>query len=53
VVQSGHLHIVHEDGTSIDVGPGDSYTVAAGHDAWVIGDDPFVGFEFEAAESYI
>jgi quercetin dioxygenase-like cupin family protein len=52
-VQSGHLHIVHEDGTSIDVGPGDSYTVAAGHDAWVIGDEPFVALEFEAAESYI
>ena len=52
-VHSGHLHIVHEDGTSVDVGPGDTYTVAAGHDAWVIGDEPFVAFEFEAAENYI
>ncbi len=51
-VLGGRLHIVHEDGSSIDIGPGDSYTVAPGHDAWVIGDEPFVALEFESADVY-
>jgi hypothetical protein len=54
VVQSGRLHVTHEDGTEADVGPGDAYVIEAGHDAWVVGDETFVGFEFEArsAEEY-
>lgn len=51
-VMSGRLHIVHEDGTSMEIGPGDVYTVAPGHDAWVLGDDPFVALEFESANVY-
>jgi hypothetical protein len=51
---SGRLHVVHDDGTEGEVGPGDAYAIEAGHDAWVVGDDPFVGYEFEttSAEAY-
>jgi hypothetical protein len=37
-----------------EVGPGDAYVIEPGHDAWVVGDESFVGFEFEArsAEEY-
>jgi hypothetical protein len=54
VAQSGRLHVTHEDGTEADVGPGDAYVIEPGHDAWVVGDETFVGFEFEAraAEEY-
>jgi hypothetical protein len=54
VVQSGRLHVVHEDGSEADFGPGDAYLIEPGHDAWVVGDESFVGFEFEsrAAEEY-
>jgi hypothetical protein len=54
VVQSGTLHVSHEDGSEADLGPGDAYVIEPGHDAWVIGDERFVGFEFEprAAEEY-
>jgi hypothetical protein len=54
VVQSGKLHVVHEDGSEADFGPGDAYLIEPGHDAWVVGDESFVGFEFEsrAAEEY-
>lgn len=54
VVQAGRLHVKHEDGTEGEVGPGEAYVIEAGHDAWVVGDDVFVGFEFEskAAEEY-
>lgn len=51
-VVSGHIHIVHDDGTSIDAGPGDAYVVHPGHDAWVVGDEPFVGLEFQDPGQY-
>jgi hypothetical protein len=54
VVQSGTLHVAHEDGTEADLSPGSVYIIEPGHDAWVVGDAPFVGLEFEsqAAEDY-
>jgi hypothetical protein len=54
VVQSGRIGVRHEDGTEVEIGPGDAYLIEPGHDAWVIGDEPFVGFEFESrsAEEY-
>ena len=32
----------------LEVGPGDAYVIEPGHDAWVVGDERFVGFEFES-----
>ena len=54
VVESGTLHVVPEDGSEVDIGPGDSYVIEPGHDAWVVGDESFVGYEFEhqSAEEY-
>ena len=54
VVHAGRLHVTHDDGTEGEVGPGDAYVIEPGHDAWVVGDEQFVGFEFEsrAAEEY-
>jgi hypothetical protein len=54
LVQTGRLGIKHEDGTEAEVGPGDAYVIEPGHDAWVIGNDRFVAYEFEskAAEDY-
>jgi hypothetical protein len=51
-IVSGRLHVVHTDGTEGDAGPGDAYVIEPGHDAWVVGDEPVVAFEFESAESY-
>lgn len=48
LVTAGHLHVVHDDGDEADVGPGDAYRVEPGHDAWVVGDEQFVGYEFES-----
>ena len=45
---SGTLHVQHVDGTEIDVVAGDGYVIEPGHDAWVVGDEPFVSFEFES-----
>ncbi len=54
VVQSGRMHVTHEDGTEGEIGAGEAYVIEPGHDAWVVGDETFVGFEFEArtAEEY-
>jgi len=54
VAQTGRIVVRHEDGTETEVGPGDAYVIEPGHDAWVVGDEPFVAFEFEthSAEEY-
>ena len=54
VAQSGRIKVVHEDGTEREIGPGDTYVIHPGHDAWVVGDEAFVGYEFDtrAAEEY-
>ena len=36
---SGRIHVVHEDGTECDIGPGEAYVIEPGHDAWVVGDE--------------
>jgi mannose-6-phosphate isomerase-like protein (cupin superfamily) len=53
-VTSGELQIRHDDGTEVRVGPGDAYVIEPGHDAWVIGSEPFVAYEFDskAVETY-
>jgi hypothetical protein len=54
VIVSGTLHVAHDDGTEQDIGAGNAYVIEPGHDAWVVGDEPVVGFEFDsrAAEEY-
>ena len=54
VVGSGTLTVTHEDGTEMELSAGDAYVIEPGHDAWVVGDEPVVGFEFESrtAEEY-
>jgi quercetin dioxygenase-like cupin family protein len=49
---SGRLVVSHEDGSEIEIGPGDAYLITPGHDAWVVGDDEFVGVEFKSAADY-
>lgn len=39
-VLSGRWHVEMDDGTGVDVGPGDAYAIPPGHDAWVVGDEP-------------
>ena len=45
---SGTIHIEHEDGSSAQIGPGDAYVITPGHDAWVVGDEPLIGYEFDS-----
>ena len=47
-VVSCRIHIASTDGTEADLGPGEAYRIEPGHDAWVLGDEPFVALEFES-----
>jgi mannose-6-phosphate isomerase-like protein (cupin superfamily) len=53
-VHAGRMAVRHQDGTEVEIGPGEAYVIEPGHDAWVLGDEQFVGYEFEsrAAEEY-
>jgi hypothetical protein len=48
------MHVRHDDGTELEIGPGDAYVIEPGHDAWVVGSKVVVGYEFDskAAETF-
>lgn len=48
VAISGQLEVQHEDGSTATVGAGSVYEIRPGHDAWVVGDESFVGYEFDS-----
>jgi ketosteroid isomerase-like protein len=41
-VMSGRMGIVMDDGAQLEIGPGDLFDCAPGHDAWTIGDEACV-----------
>jgi hypothetical protein len=47
-VVSGRMHLVMDDGSEQDIGPGEAYVIRPGHDAWIIGDETFVGVDFSS-----
>ncbi len=48
---SGRIHVELEDGTKLEFGPGDVFMVPAGHDAYVVGDEPCTMVQFDEGES--
>ena len=51
-VISGRMHVRMDDGTETDLAPGDAHFIGAGHDAWVVGDEPVVTVDFYGAGNY-
>jgi hypothetical protein len=49
---SGRMGVRMDDGTEMAFGPGDVYEIPPGHDGWVIGHEPVVGFEIMGAETF-
>jgi quercetin dioxygenase-like cupin family protein len=52
LVVSGRAVIAMDDGTEVEVGPGDLFAVPPGHDSWVVGDEPYVSLHFLGADAY-
>ncbi len=51
-VISGRLHFLTADGQEFDLGPGDCLHIGGGHDAWVVGDEPFVAIDWAGMGAY-
>jgi class 3 adenylate cyclase len=49
---SGTLHVVMDDGTELDIQGGDVHEIPPGHDAWVVGDEPYVAVEWASSATY-
>ena len=52
VTLSGRLRVQMPDGTELEIGPGDVFEIPPGHDAWVIGEEPWVSVDFEAMRGF-
>ena len=49
---SGRLMVVMDDGTQRECGPGDVSRLGAGHDAWVLGNEPVVLVDFQGMAEF-
>lgn len=49
---SGRITVRLHDGTEKSISAGESYTIPPGHDAWVEGNQPFVGLEVMSADVF-
>jgi class 3 adenylate cyclase len=52
IVLRGRLHVETDAGEVCEVSVDDVYDFPAGHDAWVVGTDPFEAIEFASARVY-
>lgn len=49
---SGRLHVVMDDGSEEEFGPGEVSLLPPGHDAWVVGDEPVVVIDVSGMKDY-
>jgi ethanolamine utilization protein EutQ (cupin superfamily) len=52
MVVSGRAVAAMHDGRMIEMTPGDIFYIPAGHDSWVVGDEPYVSLHFLGAGDY-
>lgn len=49
IIISGRQRVRMDDGTEMELGPGDVAIIRPGHDAWTVGDEPNVLLELVGA----
>src|SRR6266700_1384860 len=49
---AGRMVVRMDDGSEIEVKPGDAKAIPSGHDAWIVGDEPYVGVAFQGRTQY-
>ncbi|MGH2393515.1 MAG: hypothetical protein ACRDGH_08490, partial [Candidatus Limnocylindria bacterium] len=52
LVMEGKLHYVTPDGLEMEVGPGMLFEILPGHDAWVVGDEPVIQYDFAGMRTF-
>ena len=50
-IVSGRFRVRLKDGAELEAGPGDVAAVPAGHDGWVVGDEPVVMIDMLVGDS--
>ena len=48
----GRARVQMADGLELELAAGDVFEIPPGHDAWVVGDEPFVNVDFEAPRGF-
>ena len=51
-IQSGTMHVAHDDGTEQEIRAGHAYVIEPGHDAWVVGEQACEAVDFGAMAAY-
>ena len=49
---AGRMIVRMDDGSEIEIKQGDVTAIPSGHDAWIVGDEPYVGIDFQGAGQY-
>ena len=52
IVVSGRATAAMDNGAITELGPGDVFHVAPGHDSWVVGDERYISLHFLGADHY-
>jgi hypothetical protein len=51
-VLEGRMALKMDDGKELEFGPGDTFHMPPGHDAWIVGDQPCVLLDFGGLKGY-
>lgn len=51
-VLEGRMHVVMDDGSELEIGPGDAAVLPPGHDAWTVGDQACIAVDFTGVARY-
>ena len=51
-VIAGRLMVAMDDGTQLELKAGEAGVIPPGHDAWVVGDEPFIAVDFTGMTDY-
>jgi class 3 adenylate cyclase len=49
---SGRVHVQHRDGAEIEIGPQEFFEIPPHHDAWVVGDEPWVSVDWGSEAAF-
>jgi quercetin dioxygenase-like cupin family protein len=52
IVISGRCKVRMDDGKEVDLKAGDVFAIPAGHDSWVVGEEPYVSLHLMGAQQY-
>ena len=49
---SGKMVVRMDDGSELEIKQGNVTSIPAGHDAWIVGEEPYIGIDFQGAAQY-